>query len=466
MSKENRITKTQRIKINIIEAPTSNWIEFGHIFKLLQNETILASNKVINICNIYNALGKSDGDKWLMKYGSDKIRNAIYKVARECCPLQYSGSTNMISDNIYKNYFCGEKSWKRKIEAGEGNPPMTFTDTIPINVRGDCTKIECIDEMKGYYSLTSSFLSLSAKANLEYTTYRDDENGKKKKEKHHIDIVSNQLKFYFTVKKNGKLESLINNLLTEGSGYKTGDSQLMRKRNKKTKQWEYWFMLSYSYDRQNPIKELNPDRIMGVDVGIVVPLYATVSDMEWRKEKFGDSRIHKQAIRDIVIRAEAQKEITYNLRDSHGRKCKLDGFNGADNKTKNRQNTYNHVLSRQLVNRAIKLQCGKIYMEDLSGLKEKEKENLFLQNWTYNDLQEKIIQKSKEVGIVVARVNRFGTSQTCPCCGYRDKGNRPKGKMGQAYFKCLHCGYEDNADHVAAINILRSEPLKGKVYNL
>lgn len=43
------------------------------------------------------------------------------------------------------------------------------------------------------------------------------------------------------------------------------------------------------------------------------------------------------------------------------------------------------------------------------------------------------------------------TSRQCLCCGYTDKGNRPS----QAQFRCLVCGFEENADVVGAVNILR-----------
>jgi putative transposase len=42
------------------------------------------------------------------------------------------------------------------------------------------------------------------------------------------------------------------------------------------------------------------------------------------------------------------------------------------------------------------------------------------------------------------------TSRTCPCCGHVSTDNRPT----QARFKCVACGFEDNADLVGAINIL------------
>ena len=42
------------------------------------------------------------------------------------------------------------------------------------------------------------------------------------------------------------------------------------------------------------------------------------------------------------------------------------------------------------------------------------------------------------------------TSQTCSRCGHKDKNNRPT----QEQFKCTSCGFELNADHNAALNIL------------
>jgi len=41
------------------------------------------------------------------------------------------------------------------------------------------------------------------------------------------------------------------------------------------------------------------------------------------------------------------------------------------------------------------------------------------------------------------------TSQTCPACGHVSKENRKT----QAEFRCVECGYEGHADHVAAMNI-------------
>ena len=44
------------------------------------------------------------------------------------------------------------------------------------------------------------------------------------------------------------------------------------------------------------------------------------------------------------------------------------------------------------------------------------------------------------------------TSRTCPCCGRVSKDNR----QTQARFECVACGFEENADVVGAINVLRA----------
>ena len=54
-------------------------------------------------------------------------------------------------------------------------------------------------------------------------------------------------------------------------------------------------------------------------------------------------------------------------------------------------------------------------------------------------------------GLVVA-VNPRNTSRTCPCCGHVSADNR----QTQARFACVECGFEENADVVGAINVLRA----------
>jgi putative transposase len=54
-------------------------------------------------------------------------------------------------------------------------------------------------------------------------------------------------------------------------------------------------------------------------------------------------------------------------------------------------------------------------------------------------------------GLLLA-VPPHNTSRTCPCCGHVSNDNR----RTQAQFLCVGCGFEENADVVGAINVLRA----------
>ena len=60
--------------------------------------------------------------------------------------------------------------------------------------------------------------------------------------------------------------------------------------------------------------------------------------------------------------------------------------------------------------------------------------------------------KQAWLGGEVVAVPAHHTSQTCPLCGHIDAMNR----QTQETFACVKCGYENNADLVGAINILRA----------
>lgn len=52
-------------------------------------------------------------------------------------------------------------------------------------------------------------------------------------------------------------------------------------------------------------------------------------------------------------------------------------------------------------------------------------------------------------GITVLDIDPRGTSKTCPKCSNYSRSNRKT----QERFICTQCGYESNADRVAAMNI-------------
>lgn len=73
-----------------------------------------------------------------------------------------------------------------------------------------------------------------------------------------------------------------------------------------------------------------------------------------------------------------------------------------------------------------------------------------LKSWNLDLLHLTIEQKCEENCVHLHYVNPKYTSRTCPICGHIDKRNR-EGTV----FKCVKCGFEDNADLNAAKNILK-----------
>ena len=73
-----------------------------------------------------------------------------------------------------------------------------------------------------------------------------------------------------------------------------------------------------------------------------------------------------------------------------------------------------------------------------------------LKSWNLGLLHLAIEQKCEENCVHLHYVNPKYTSRTCPICGHIDKRNR-EGTV----FKCIKCGFEDNADLNAAKNILK-----------
>lgn len=72
-----------------------------------------------------------------------------------------------------------------------------------------------------------------------------------------------------------------------------------------------------------------------------------------------------------------------------------------------------------------------------------------LKSWNLGLLHLAIEQKCEENCVHLHYVSPKYTSRTCPICGHMDKRNR-EGTV----FKCVNCGFEDNADINAAKNIL------------
>ena len=115
-----------------------------------------------------------------------------------------------------------------------------------------------------------------------------------------------------------------------------------------------------------------------------------------------------------------------------------------------RNNEINYLINKELDLYPIK----ELVVEDLKSVKTgingkfRKTFNNKLQRWSYPKVMSKLDRTCEENRVLFTRVDPAYTSQTCSVCGFRDKNNRKAEK-----FLCLNCGYVDNSDHNAAINI-------------
>ena len=249
--------------------------------------------------------------------------------------------------------------------------------------------------------------------------------------------------------------------------YEAGNSSLQEAKNGKV-----FLLLLVKIPKQK--QELDVNRVVGVDLGINVPLYAALNDNEYGGLSIGS----REQFLNVRMRMSKQKrELQHSLQNStnggRGRSHKLQALERLKNKERNWVHLQNHIFSKAIVDYAIKHNAGTIQMEDLSNFgrdcnNEIEKEYKFvLRYWSFYELQQLIEYKARIAGITVRYVNPYHTSQTCSFCGHYEKGQR----LNQSTFVCKNTecekgkgrkngegGYSGiNADWNAARNIALSK---------
>ena len=119
--------------------------------------------------------------------------------------------------------------------------------------------------------------------------------------------------------------------------------------------------------------------------------------------------------------------------------------------------TYCHMVSKRVVDFAVKNGAKYINIENLNGYDSSE---FILRNWSFYKLQQYITYKAERYGIIVRKINPCYTSQICSVCGNYEEGQR----KSQSVFECANpeCKshnkykYGFNADFNAARNIAMS----------
>lgn len=208
-------------------------------------------------------------------------------------------------------------------------------------------------------------------------------------------------------------------------------------------------ILNLSIDIPKQELELNENVVVGVDLGLAIPAVCGLNTNDYIRKSIGSKddflRIRTQLQSQ---RRRLQKSLSMTS-GGHGRGKKLKPLEKLNDRERNFVKTYNHYVSKNVVDFAVKNKAKYINVEDLSGFNSNQ---FILRNWSFYELQQFITYKADKYGIEVRKINPYHTSQICSCCGHWEEGQR----IDQAHFKCKSCGAELNADFNASRNIAMS----------
>lgn len=391
--------------------------------KDMQYKIMKASNKAL--LEQYKELMRTKEDKTAVpakEYYGKSFKGYIYDI---CVPV-LEGLNTANSSSVLQ-FAMGEQVFNKKELLSGESTLSTFKKDIPISIHPN--NIKYIYENGHYIVRISLFNKEKAK---EYGTGM----------------------FLFRINKPGDSQkAILNRFLSGEYSPKTGQISYDKRKHK-------WF-LTVSYNFEPQIKNLNVNRILGVDLGIVNTATFAIWDDEkhsYDKLKWSETIISGEEV--IHFR---QKEFTRKQNLQKATKWASENKSGKGYKKRNEKanamsdycsrfvDTYNHKVSKYIVDYAEKHNCGCIQMENLSHFAEYQN-NAFLKSWSYFDLQTKIKYKAEERGIIVIFINPAYTSLRCSRCGQIHQENRD-GKHNQAKFECQICGTKANADENAAKNI-------------
>lgn len=185
--------------------------------------------------------------------------------------------------------------------------------------------------------------------------------------------------------------------------------------------------------------KLDKNKVVGVDLGVAVPLYAALNDNQYGGMSIGSyEQFTKVRQRMFAQKKELQRNLRHTTNGGHGRKQKLQALERLEGKERNWVHLQNHIFSKSLIEYALGNKAGVVQMERLTGFGRDVNDELgegykfVLRYWSFFELQTMIEYKAKAAGIEVRYINPYHTSQTCSFCGHYEKGQR----INQSTFIC------------------------------
>ncbi|WCK54249.1 transposase [Aneurinibacillus sp. Ricciae_BoGa-3] len=404
----------KEMRYQIVKPIDSDWKTFEQVLRVLQQETRTALNRTIQLAWEYHGFSASYKDthgvypnnKDILNY--QRVHGYAYKRIRTECP-------NMYSKNLSQTIKRAADKWKscsKDVLRGDSSIPSYGKDQ-PLDLVNTSLKV-----FKNYQHYI-------VEIGLTSTKFREE-----------LGRANNR--FQVLIHSGEKAKRIILDRIIDNT-YKLGVGKIIKRHGN-------WFLhLNYQFEKKEATP-LDPDSIMGIDLGLNNAVYMAFNHGLQRYKIVGSEiENFRKQIQQRRKQLLVESKYAGPGRSGHGIKTKIAPLDVLANKVENFRNYMNHKYARYIVKMALKHRCATIQMEDLTGI---NKTSAFLKNWSYYDLQKKIEYKANEVGIQVIKMNPQYTSQRCNRCGYINKENRDK-----QIFECLDCGLKINADFNAAKNI-------------
>ena len=214
-----------------------------------------------------------------------------------------------------------------------------------------------------------------------------------------------------------------------------------------------WFV---SIQTEREVEQPIPDGgAVGIDMGIA--RFATLSDGTFYAP-LGSFKQHEAALRRAQQAMSRKTQFSKNWRKAKARVQRIHSRIG------NARRDYLHKTSS-----AISQNHAMVCIEDLQvrnmsrsaagtpdapgrNVRAKSRLNKSILDQGWFEFRRQLDYKMAWNGGWLVAVPPQYTSRTCPCCGHVSADNRKT----QAQFACVECGFEENADLVGAINVLRA----------
>lgn len=403
--------------------------------------------------------------------GDEKEVNRVYKFIRDGQYAQYLASNRLmgqLASEYYKyNRDIKDEEFKaRQKEILTNSNPIfeniTFakgTDSISLivqKVKSDFSTALKNGLAKGErsitnYKRTNPLLTRSRNLHLcyDYPSYQDF------LDKIHDSGLNIYIKWVNKItfrvilgnpNKSRELRSVIQNIFEEnykvqGSSIQIDDKDII-------------LNLSISIPKQ--IRQLDENVVVGVNLGVMVPAMCALNNNEYKRYAIGNADDFLRIRTKMQAQRTRLQKALKNTSGGHGRTKKLKALDRLKKSEAHFADTYCHMISKRIVDFALKNNAKYINLENLTGY---DTNDFILRNWSYYKIQEYTTYKAAKYGVIVRRVNPCYNAQVCSVCG----NWKPDQRKSREVFECANkdCGshnykYGFDAEFNTARNVAKS----------